>query len=51
MLTSGHVMLVASYAACSILRVLTQWGATLVIISEISEVWALGRLLPPGVPP
>jgi len=27
-----HVMLVASYAACSILRVLTQWGATLVII-------------------
>ena len=31
-LTSGRVVLVASYAACSILRVLTQWGATLVII-------------------
>ena len=31
-LTSGRVALVASYAACSILRVLTQWGATLVII-------------------
>ena len=30
-LTSGHVCLVASYAASSILRVLTQWGATLVI--------------------
>ena len=27
-------MLVASYAACSILRVLTQWGATLVLIYE-----------------
>jgi hypothetical protein len=27
-----NVVLVASYAACSILRVLTQWGATLVII-------------------
>ena len=26
-----HVMLVASFAACSILRALTQWGATLVI--------------------
>ena len=33
-LISGHVSLVASYAACSILRVLTQWGATLVIIYE-----------------
>ena len=31
-LTSEHVVLVTSYAACSILRVLTQWGATLVII-------------------
>ena len=31
-ITSGRVVLVASYAACSILRVLTQWGATLVII-------------------
>ena len=31
-------MLVASYAACSILRVLTQWGATLVIISERAKI-------------
>ena len=31
-LNSGQVSLVASYAACSILRVLTQCGATLGII-------------------
>ena len=30
-LTSGYVYLVASYAACSILSALTQWGATLVM--------------------
>ena len=30
----SHVVVVASYAACSILRVLTQWGATLVINNE-----------------
>ena len=34
-------MLVASYAACSILRVLTQWGATLVIIKERESSFTL----------
>jgi hypothetical protein len=37
-------VLVASYAACSILRVLTQWGATLVIIYKEREsaTWRCG---------
>ena len=30
-LTIGHVRPVASYAACSILRMLTQWGNPVVI--------------------
>jgi hypothetical protein len=37
--------LVASYAACSILRVLTQWGATLVIITTRGSLAQRGPFL------